>query len=82
MAWKDEAYELGSQWAKLYETDSTSHKLIADFIDNSFLVNVVNNDFHNPEAIFGPFFRAGAELVALNGGKAAGPAPTPITNGH
>lgn len=73
MAWKDEAYELGKQWAAMYEPDSTSHKLISDLMDNSLLVNVVHNDFHDPEAIFRPFFKAGAEFltkskpVAVNG---------------
>jgi methylenetetrahydrofolate reductase (NADPH) len=33
MAWKDEAYELGTQWAKLYEAESPSHKLISDLIE-------------------------------------------------
>ncbi len=38
-------------------------------MDTCFLVNVVHNDFHDPDAIFKPFFRAGAEYKAslLNG---------------
>lgn len=62
---QDEAYELGAQWAKLYEHDSPSQKLITEFIDTSFLVNVVHNDFHDPDAIFKPFSKAGAEYLAL-----------------
>ncbi|TFK39867.1 methylenetetrahydrofolate reductase-domain-containing protein [Crucibulum laeve] len=64
MAWKDEAFELGQQWAKLYEPESTSRKLISEIMDTYFLVNVVHNDFHDPEAIFKPFLKAGTEYTA------------------
>ena len=57
--YKDEAYELGRQWARLYEPDSPTNKLITDFMESAFLVNVVHNDFKDPEAIFKPFFLAG-----------------------
>jgi len=30
-------------------------------MESFFLVNVVHNDFHDREAIFKPFFKAGAE---------------------
>ncbi|KAH9479434.1 Methylenetetrahydrofolate reductase 1 [Psilocybe cubensis] len=75
MAWKDEAFELGAQWAKLYEHDSPSNKLIADFMETSFLVNVVHNDFHDPDAIFRPFYKAGAEYLAQKSKSTA-------VNGH
>jgi methylenetetrahydrofolate reductase (NADPH) len=61
---KDEAFELGAQWAKLYEHNSPSQKLISEFMDTSFLVNVVHNDFHDADAIFRPFYKAGAEYLA------------------
>ncbi|OCH96255.1 methylenetetrahydrofolate reduct, partial [Obba rivulosa] len=64
MAWKDEAYELGRQWAKLYEPDSPTRKLIADIMDTYLLVNVVHNDYKRPDAIFEPFYKAGAEYSA------------------
>ncbi|TFK75021.1 methylenetetrahydrofolate reduct [Pluteus cervinus] len=64
MAWKDEAFELGQQWANLYEPDSPSRKLISDLMDACFLVNVVQNDFQDPEAIFAPFWKAGADYAA------------------
>ncbi|RDB23864.1 Methylenetetrahydrofolate reductase 1 [Hypsizygus marmoreus] len=76
MAWKDEAFELGQQWARLYEHDSPSQKLISELMDTCFLVNVVHNDFHDPEAIFEPFFKAGAEYLAMN------PASPPTVNGY
>ncbi|KAL1733970.1 methylenetetrahydrofolate reductase-domain-containing protein [Schizophyllum commune] len=64
MAWKDEAYELGSQWAKVYGPDSPSYKLISEIMDTWYLVNVVHNDFQDRDAIFQPFFKAGEEYAA------------------
>ncbi|KAI0792185.1 methylenetetrahydrofolate reduct [Abortiporus biennis] len=61
MAWKDEAYELGNQWAQYYEPDSPTRKLISSLMDTSLLVNVVHNDYKKPDAIFEPFYKAGAE---------------------
>ncbi|KAF8493187.1 methylenetetrahydrofolate reductase-domain-containing protein [Russula emetica] len=73
MAWKDEAYELGYQWAKVYEAGSPSRKFISDMMDNALLVNIVHNDFHDQNKIFEPFFKLEEELSA----KAAA-----ATNGH
>jgi len=67
MAWKDEAYELGQQWAQIYDVDSPSRKLIFNLMETSCLVNVVHNNFQDPEAIFQPFFKAGAEYAAAQG---------------
>ncbi|KAI6114814.1 methylenetetrahydrofolate reductase-domain-containing protein [Pisolithus croceorrhizus] len=64
MAWKDEAYELGVKWANIYETTSPSRKLIMDLMDDSYLVNVVHNDFKDTKAIFAPFFKAGEKYAA------------------
>ncbi|KZT69258.1 methylenetetrahydrofolate reduct [Daedalea quercina L-15889] len=76
MAWKDEAYELGRQWAKYYEPGSSTRTLIDDVMDTYFLVNVVHNDYKRPEAIFEPFFKAGAEFAIAKG------AVPPVLNGH
>ena len=73
MAWKDEAYELGKQWAAMYDPESLSHKLISELMDTSLLVNVVHNDFHDIEAIFKPFFKAGTEFLSRS---------QPIVSGH
>ncbi|EJF64401.1 methylenetetrahydrofolate reduct [Dichomitus squalens LYAD-421 SS1] len=64
MAWKDEAYELGRQWAQFYEPDSSSRQLIDEMMSTYYLVNVVHNDYKKPDAIFEPFFKAGAEYAA------------------
>jgi len=75
MAWKDEAYELGYQWAKVYEAGSPSRKLISETMDNALLVNIVHNDFHDSDKIFVPFFKLEEELS----GKAV---TAPAQNGH
>ncbi|KZP09904.1 methylenetetrahydrofolate reduct [Athelia psychrophila] len=77
MAWKDEAYELGQQWAQIYDANSPSRKLICNLMETSLLVNIVHNDFQSLDAIFQPFFKAGAEYAAenpptLNGATANG----------
>jgi len=72
---QDEAFELGAKWAKLYEQDSPSKKLIDQLMETCFLVNVVHNDFHDRNSIFEPFFKAGAEYRALN-------AKANAVNGH
>lgn len=75
LAWKDEAYELGCQWAQYYEPDSSTRKFINNLMDTALLVNVVHNDFKKPTAIFEPFLKAGAEYAALQ-------AKDSLSNGH
>ncbi|KAI5123516.1 hypothetical protein M0805_006676 [Coniferiporia weirii] len=64
MAWKDEAFELGGQWARFYEPESPARQLITDLMETAFLVNVVHNDFKSPDAIFKPFLAAGESYRA------------------
>jgi methylenetetrahydrofolate reductase (NADPH) len=45
-------------------------------MDTSFLVNVVHNNFQDPDAIFKPFFKAGAEYAAAQSKENA-----PLVNG-
>ncbi|KAI9934758.1 hypothetical protein ASPWEDRAFT_175485 [Aspergillus wentii DTO 134E9] len=52
LAWKDEAYRLGEDWAKCHDAASPSRKLIQGVMDNWYLVNIVNNDFHNTYDLF------------------------------
>lgn len=47
-------------------------------METSCLVNVVHNDFQSPDAIFEPFFKAGAEFAAERGSTVNGHA----INGH
>ncbi|BGO95523.1 methylenetetrahydrofolate reductase (NAD(P)H) met13 [Rhodotorula toruloides] len=58
-AWKDEAYELGWQWAQLYkETAPETYEVISRIFSDFHLVNIVFNDYRNndEDAIFKPFF--------------------------
>jgi hypothetical protein len=63
-SFQDEAFELGQQWARVYDSDSTSAKVISNLMDTCYLVNVVHNDFRDANAIFKPFFQAGEEYKA------------------
>lgn len=81
LAWKDEAFELGSAWADLYEkTSAESAKVIRDIFSSFYLVNVVANDYRDPDdlAIFRPFFSIKSpEGTPLTQSGAA----TPLVNG-
>ncbi|KAG0131105.1 methylenetetrahydrofolate reductase-domain-containing protein [Tuber indicum] len=52
LAWKDEAFRLGDDWAKCYEADSASRHLIQEVMDTWFLLNIVDNDFYRSEKIY------------------------------
>ncbi|KAI5291461.1 hypothetical protein KEM54_004553 [Ascosphaera aggregata] len=52
LAWKDEAYRLGDDWATCFEAKSPSRELIQNVMDSWYLVNIVNNDFHRTNDIF------------------------------
>ena len=45
--WKDEAFALWEEWASLYDTDSTSRRVIDSIRSNYLLVNIVDNNFVN-----------------------------------
>lgn len=70
IAWKDEAFELGVQWAGLYPPESESRKLIEGVMSRSYLVNIVANDFKHGEIIFEPFLLDG--LAQQAGGAVNG----------
>ncbi|TPX53614.1 methylenetetrahydrofolate reductase [NAD(P)H] [Powellomyces hirtus] len=52
MAWKDEAFELWNKWALLYEASTPSRKVIQEISDTWFLMNVVDNNYKEEQAIF------------------------------
>ncbi|KAJ5881657.1 uncharacterized protein N7529_000329 [Penicillium soppii] len=64
LAWKDEAYLLGEQWSKCHEAASPSRKLIQGVMDDWYLVNIVDNDFHRSNGVFELF--NGLEIKDLN----------------
>ncbi|TVY65533.1 Methylenetetrahydrofolate reductase [Lachnellula suecica] len=55
LAWKDEAYRLGMDWAHCYSNLSPSRQLIQNMMENWYLVNIVHNDFHQTHGLF-PLF--------------------------
>ncbi|KAG8988994.1 hypothetical protein FRB94_001792 [Tulasnella sp. JGI-2019a] len=69
MAWKDEAFELGIQWAQVYGTDSPSYKLISEMMNTYFLVNVVHNDFKDTDLIFKGFHEAVSSSISTKTGS-------------
>lgn len=52
LAWKDEAFQLGSDWARCYESHTPSRLLLEDIMNSWYLVNIVNNDFHDNKTLF------------------------------
>ncbi|CAI7592494.1 unnamed protein product [Penicillium palitans] len=76
LAWKDEAYLLGEHWSKCHDAASPSRKLIQHVMDDWYLVNIVDNDFHRSNAVFELF--NGLEIKDLNVEMTG----NPLTNGH
>lgn len=52
LAWKDEAFRLGMDWAHCYSSLTPSRVLIQGMMETWYLVNIVHNDFHNTHGIF------------------------------
>ncbi|KAI0206397.1 methylenetetrahydrofolate reduct [Astrocystis sublimbata] len=69
LAWKDEAYRLGNDWARCHEASSPSRALIEGMMNNWYLINIVNNDFHDTKAVFDLF--EGLEVQQID---------TPVSN--
>ena len=46
-----------------------------DILDDAYLVNLVHNDFKDPDAIFVPFFKVGEKYAAPH------PQPNHVANG-
>ncbi|KAI9857060.1 MAG: hypothetical protein M1824_004985 [Vezdaea acicularis] len=56
LAWKDEAFRLGMDWAHCYPSSSPSRELIENLMGTWHLVNIVHNDFHQSHGLF-PLFK-------------------------
>lgn len=52
LAWKDEAYRLGQDWATSYPSGSPSRKLLETIMDTWYLCVLVSNDFIAENALF------------------------------
>lgn len=55
LAWKDEAFRLGEDWSRCYPAGSGTRRLIQTIMDECWLINIVNNDFHENNGIFEVF---------------------------
>jgi methylenetetrahydrofolate reductase (NADPH) len=66
LAWKDEAFRLGSEWAHCYEEGSLSRQLILTIAESWYLINIVHNDFQDPLAIFKVFEGVSALRTSTN----------------
>lgn len=81
LAWKDEFYRLGQDWANCHSSASPARYVIGDLIDTWYLLNIVHNDFHVTNGIF-PIFQ-GLEVEGMGKKFENGIiADTPTTNGH
>ncbi|CCG83454.1 Methylenetetrahydrofolate reductase [Taphrina deformans PYCC 5710] len=52
LAWKDEAYRLGTDWANSYPKDSVSRNLLSAVMSDWYLCVLVSNDFMSENALF------------------------------
>ena len=50
--WKEEALELWLWWARCYPEASKARTLLETIGEEWYLVNVVNDDYHDPEGLF------------------------------
>ncbi|KAG0241285.1 methylenetetrahydrofolate reductase-domain-containing protein [Mortierella sp. GBAus27b] len=72
-AWKDEAFTLWEQWSKCYPQDSKARELLSELGQNWYLINIVNNDYHEKDGIFELFKE---DIDALRAQQAAAAAAT------
>ncbi|KAL4931255.1 methylenetetrahydrofolate reductase (NAD(P)H) MET13 [Aspergillus undulatus] len=79
LAWKDEAYQLGEDWAKCHDGASPSRKLLQGIMDSWYLVNIVNNDFHNTYDLFELFKGLKVKDIDV---EVAGDIPNPEVKAH
>ncbi|KAH8172815.1 methylenetetrahydrofolate reductase domain-containing protein [Sarocladium implicatum] len=79
LAWRDEAFRLGMDWAHCYDANTPSRVLLEQVMNEWHLVNIVNNDFHENRVIYE--LLDGLALEGLTKSPIPG-AATPAANGH
>ncbi|KAJ9121474.1 hypothetical protein QFC22_002090 [Naganishia vaughanmartiniae] len=52
LAWKEEAFEIWTEWSRLYPLRSASRKLLQEIADNAWLVSVIHHDYKDPEGLW------------------------------
>ncbi|KAG0166262.1 hypothetical protein DFQ28_007907 [Apophysomyces sp. BC1034] len=55
LAWKEEAFALWNEWARLYEPTTPSSGLLKEIASSWYLINIVHNDFHDELALWRVF---------------------------
>ncbi|KAL7274365.1 methylenetetrahydrofolate reductase 1 [Rhizina undulata] len=51
-AWKDEAFSIWGEWARVYPPGSPSSKLLTGIAGDYWLVNVIHHDYTDPRALW------------------------------
>ena len=77
LAWKDEAFKLGTDWAKCHNAGSPSRKLIERMMNTWWLINIVDNNFHQTHGLFSLFHDLRAEDL-----DKPVPDSSPVVNGN
>ncbi|KAK4919052.1 methylenetetrahydrofolate reductase (NAD(P)H) met13 [Elasticomyces elasticus] len=76
LAWRDEFYHLGGEWAKCYAEGSVERGVVRGLVEGWWLVNVVDNDFRRGAGevggIFGLFEGLGVGGVDVKVGEVEG----------
>ncbi|KAJ9093588.1 hypothetical protein QFC20_007098 [Naganishia adeliensis] len=52
LAWKEEAFEIWTEWSRLYPQRSASRKILQGIADNAWLVSVIYHDYKDPEGLW------------------------------
>ncbi|KAJ2705251.1 methylenetetrahydrofolate reductase 1 [Coemansia sp. IMI 203386] len=55
LAWRTEAFQTWREWANMFARDSSEARFLCGTADECWLVNVVDNEFKNPDAIWEMF---------------------------
>ncbi|KAK5993244.1 Methylenetetrahydrofolate reductase 2 [Cladobotryum mycophilum] len=51
-AWNEEAFDIWSEWSKVYSKDSEAHKFLHNVKDDCWLVNIIHHDFVDQDALW------------------------------
>ncbi|KAL7422693.1 methylenetetrahydrofolate reductase 1 [Cryptotrichosporon argae] len=52
LAWKEEAFEIWSEWARLYPRDSPAHRLLDGIGNEWWLVSLIHHDYKDADALW------------------------------
>ncbi|KAK6347112.1 hypothetical protein TWF696_007191 [Orbilia brochopaga] len=51
-AWRDEAFDIWSEWQRIYPPSSPTAKLLGELKDKLWLVTIIHHDFVDPDALW------------------------------